>query len=304
MSLEQQSLRAQLDSAGYIVVPDLVPPDLIKPLKEACQRVIERTRIGNWPHKRIVGKQFPPFVGDETDVWGVQHLMHQELREPLFAEWYGSQRLQEVCCQLIDCRPDDLQMELFNLLINPSQKPFALRWHRDDIPSVVDQEEEIARLQVSSFGVQWNTALLVDVSLYVVPGSHQTTLAQSQKELCTPFAPHDPLDMPGSIRVSLRPGETVFYNSNILHCATYDNTIRRITLHACMGNARGGEHRARNILQHELEWMKTPEMASTLEDLDEKDDGIRLKMLEKLLDLAKAKTGQNGSRPLGYSLEG
>ncbi|KIO33237.1 hypothetical protein M407DRAFT_234400 [Tulasnella calospora MUT 4182] len=304
MSLESESIKAQLESVGYVVVPDLIPPHLDLPLNEACLRAAERTRIGNWPHRRIVGKQFPPFEGDETDVWGVQHLMHPELGEPVFAEWYGSQRLREVCCELLDCQPENLQMELFNLLVNPSQKPFALRWHRDDIPTSVDRTEELARLEISSFGVQWNTALLPDSSLYVVPGTHKVALTPPQRALCTPFAPKNPLDMPGAIKVSLQPGETVFYNNNILHCATYDNSIPRMTLHACMGDTRGGENRARNILQHDLRWIKTPHMARMLEVLDQKDGGIRSQMVQRLIQLADATAGEDGSRSLGYSLEG
>ncbi|KAG8955475.1 hypothetical protein FRC04_008826 [Tulasnella sp. 424] len=285
MSLERKSLRAQLESTGYVVVPDLIPPGLVQALNDACLR-------------------FPPFEGDETDVWGVQHLMHPELEEPVFAEWYGSQCLREVCCELLDCRPDDLQMELFNLLINPSQKPFALRWHRDDIPATVDETEELARLKISSFGVQWNTALLADESLYVVPGTHKATLTPSQRALCTPAAPTNPLDMPGAIKVPLRRGETVFYNNNILHCATYDNTVPRVTLHACMGDTRGGEKRARNILQHDVSWIKAPDMVGTLEDLDKKDRGIRLQMLQRLVQLADTTAGEGGSQTLEYSLEG
>ena len=47
----------------------------------------------------------------------------------------------------------------------------------------------------------------------------------------------------------------MFYNNNILHCATYDPYQKRATLHACMGDTRGGAIRARNILQHGLAWM-------------------------------------------------
>ncbi|KAL0948379.1 hypothetical protein HGRIS_010961 [Hohenbuehelia grisea] len=64
--------------------------------------------------------------------------------------------------------------------------------------------------------------------------------------------------MPGAIQVQLKAGETVFYNNNILHCAAYDKDSRRATLHASMGDVRGGSSRARNILQHGLEWMKDP----------------------------------------------
>lgn len=56
-------------------------------------------------------------------------------------------------------------------------------------------------------------------------------------------------------------GETVVYNQNILHCATYSPDSTRVTLHACIGNAKNGagQTRARNILQHGVGWMKEDE---------------------------------------------
>jgi hypothetical protein len=43
----------------------------------------------NFKYRRLVGTQFPPW-NEGTDVWGVQHMMHPDLNEPVFAEWYGS----------------------------------------------------------------------------------------------------------------------------------------------------------------------------------------------------------------------
>lgn len=60
-------------------------------------------------YSRLVGTQFPPWA-EGTDVWGVQHLMHPELKEPVFAEWYGSSQLQEVVCQLLGTKPGELQL--------------------------------------------------------------------------------------------------------------------------------------------------------------------------------------------------
>lgn len=87
-------------------------------------------------------------------------------------------------------------------------------------------------------------------------------------------------------------GETVFYNSNILHCATYDSKAPRATLHACMGDCRGGSTRARNILQHGLEWMTSTTFCDTL-------DARGKAMLSRLLDLHKISGGN-----VGYSLDG
>jgi len=99
--------------------------------------------------------------------------------------------------------------------------------------------------------------------------------------------------MPDAIWVTLRSGETVFYNNNILHCASYSPNIPRATLHACMGDTRGGSARARNILQHDLEWMKEETFRETL-DLKGKQ------MLEKVVLMQEEFDGND----IEYSLEG
>ena len=88
-------------------------------------------------------------------------------------------------------------------------------------------------------------------------------------------------------------GETVFYNNNILHCATYSTQRPRATLHACIGDARGGSARAQNILQHGLEWMKEDTFRETL-------SWEGKQMLDRLLKM------QDGfhDKPIEYSLEG
>jgi len=88
-------------------------------------------------------------------------------------------------------------------------------------------------------------------------------------------------------------GETVFYNNNILHCASYSPNRPRATLHACIGDTRGGSTRARNILQHGLEWMKEEEFRETLNS-----EGRQ--MLERLVRMQEEFNGKD----VGYSLEG
>jgi len=185
-------------------------------------------------------------------------------------------------------------MELFNVLVHPLRSDFALCWHRDDIRNTADEDEERALLEVRHYGVQWNTALLEDSSLYVVPGSHRVPRTAAQRAMSSnTIAPTDPLAMPGAILVTLQPGETVFYNNNILHCATYSSQRSRATLHACMGDARGGSARARNILQHDLEWMKEDTFRETL-TLEGKQ------MLDRLVKMQE----EFHDKQIGYSLEG
>ncbi|KAJ7760962.1 hypothetical protein B0H16DRAFT_1531256 [Mycena metata] len=280
---------------GFVIVPGLITAEDFPRLERACADVISRTRTGDWPHRRTVGKQFPPYGDADPDSWGVQHVMHPDLGQPAFSQWYTSTSLINAVGTLLGCEEEQLQMELFNLLINPVSHNFALRWHRDDIPGDASEEEERRALDAwKPNGIQWNTALYEDSCLFVVPGSHTFPRSPEQRlhsEGQDP--PTNPLDMPGSIRVSLQPGETVFYNSNILHCAAYDCHAPRATLHASMGNVAGGSVRARNVLQHGLIWMKEPQFNDGL-------DPRGKAMLARLLDLYNAV----GDAGVGYSLSG
>ncbi|KAJ3861084.1 MAG: hypothetical protein NXY57DRAFT_1005446 [Lentinula lateritia] len=284
------------DSQGFVVVPGLVSLQDFSKLQEASDLVINRTREGSWPYRRTVGKQFPPFDNDNPDSWGVQHVMHPDLQGSaiVFSNWYTSDDLTRACADLLHCGEEDLQLELFNLLINPLEHSFALRWHRDDVKENALPEEEQAALDKWHTGIQWNTALYEDSCLYVVPGSHQIARTPEQRvHSCTIDPPSDPLDMPGAVLLTLKPGETVFYNSNILHCAAYDHTVKRATLHACTADARYGTARGRNILQHGLSWVNDERFKDQLTPRGKR-------MLGRLLELQKSIP----TNEISYSLEG
>jgi hypothetical protein len=59
--------------------------------------------------RRFVGTPFPPW-NEGTDVWGVQHLLNPELGEPIFAEWYGSEEMINAVCELLEVKPNELQL--------------------------------------------------------------------------------------------------------------------------------------------------------------------------------------------------
>ena len=170
-------IKEMYGTRGYVIVPGLIPPELFTTLKEACERVVSKTRSGAWPYRRTVGRQFPPFDNEHQDSWGVQHIMHPDLGELIFAEWYTCAELTGVVRELLSCREDDLQMgkcmdlrplqagplsamvnmnlgsELLNMLINPLNNDFALRWHRDDVREDATTEEEEDALAAWTHGV-------------------------------------------------------------------------------------------------------------------------------------------------------
>src|SRR5947209_7346647 len=82
----------QFQDEGYVVVDEAIEPEMLAPLRAATARVTEHTRAGAWPHKRRAG---------EEDIWGVSHLLHPELAEPIFADYMASPPVLEVAADLL-----------------------------------------------------------------------------------------------------------------------------------------------------------------------------------------------------------
>ena len=117
------ALKQLYDTQGYVIVPGLISPSLLPELEAACARAIAKTREGAWPHRRTVGRQFPPYDESDPDSWGVQHVMHPDLGEDAFARWYTSDELVNVVCELLGCGEEDLQM-------GESLRPYCIDRHR------------------------------------------------------------------------------------------------------------------------------------------------------------------------------
>ena len=103
-------IKALYDSQGYVVISSLLPISSFAKLQQAAEHAIASTRQGQWPYRRTVGKQFPPFDESNPDSWGVQHVMHPDLHEPVFAKWYTSDPVVQTVSTLLECDMDDLQM--------------------------------------------------------------------------------------------------------------------------------------------------------------------------------------------------
>ncbi|KAH2470328.1 hypothetical protein KXV71_000605 [Aspergillus fumigatus] len=272
-------------------------------------------RTGQWPHFRTVPKQFPPWPktappASEGGIWGVQHLLHPQMpNRTEFARFYFSEKVLAVAEELLGVKgtsteaTEPLVMELFNLLVAPETKDFELRWHRDDIPETVSPEEEMRLLQAKSpqgrqSHAQYNLALCPDSSLIVVPGSHRRVRTETERSA----GPYEP-ELPGQLVVELRPGDAVFYDSNILHRGVYkaksqEGEETRLTLHGSIGlkvSASGSDAdekvRATAVLQHGVgSWVHHEDAAFGIGERAEK-------MRANLIALG---TGEG----VGYSLQG
>ncbi|KAI5856714.1 phytanoyl-CoA dioxygenase [Durotheca rogersii] len=291
-----QSLSAQLERDGFVVVRSILSPAQLSSLRAAAERTAALARSGAWPHVRTVGKQFPPWTwAPGVGIWGVQHLLNPALPDaPVFAASYFGDEILGVARQLLAprrdgpgpdaaaaaaaaARDDELVMELYNLLVRPDGAGFELRWHRDDIAASATADEELARLREPAWHAQWNLALCDgDASLVVVPGSHAR--ARTDAERAAP--PYDPR-LPGQLPVRLDAGDVVFYDNNILHCGRYDARRERLSLHGSVGHVAGGRLRARNVLQHGVgDWVDQCDFSSLDEKLRVRAEGMRARLVK------------------------
>ncbi|KAK6362683.1 hypothetical protein TWF730_000139 [Orbilia blumenaviensis] len=243
---------AAFERDGFVVIDDVLPQDIFEAAKEACDIAVGKGRREDWPHRRIVGKAFPPWPPSGPDIWGIQHLMHPDLKLPIFKQLYTNPKLLSTACTILSLpSAESLQLELFNLLINPHTTPFSLPYHRDTIPAPTPPEEEAKLLTRPRTGTQYNLALYDDACLIVVPGSHRRP--KTEEEAAT-LKEDDKAALKDEIRVALKPNQAVFYENDILHRAEYD-TKKRVTLHGSLGK-EGQIERARMVLQHGVEYLK------------------------------------------------
>jgi ectoine hydroxylase-related dioxygenase (phytanoyl-CoA dioxygenase family) len=207
---------------------------------------------------------------------------------PIFQDFYAQTKLLDAAADILQVERTGLVMELLNMLINPLTD-FGLDWHRDDIKPEATAEEEIAKLSLPDTGTQFNLALCNDSCLIVVPATHKR--ARNEQERAKTSGENRQEHIDGQLLVELQPGDCVFYNNNILHRATYNSAVKRVTLHGSYGHAVNGKSRSANVLQFGVaDWL--PDFKPTNPDL------IHLKAgLERIVE-------ENKDKPVQYSLDG
>ena len=118
--------RQHFKEQGYLIIDHAVPADLFEPLRQATARVTARTRQGRWPYKRDAGN---------ADIWGVSHLLHPDLAEPVFARYMATPVVLDTVADLLGISREEknalLQLELVNMLVNPAQRDHEIGWHRN-----------------------------------------------------------------------------------------------------------------------------------------------------------------------------
>ena len=217
----------QLIKDGFVILPQVVPPEQLLELRQIFERLVDRQRQ-IWQTERQAGdppsgewdkgaqprlSNFQRLIDDETAA-AVEFCLHENTLGT-------SQRLMQA--------PAAIPCGLM-LMCSPQRDHGPAAWHRDIHP--IDQvplEGLALDLLANGAGnIQWNIPLYDDDVLWVVPGSHRrvNTVEENQQLRQDPRQP-----LPNSIPVQLQAGDGVAYTNMILHWGSDYSTRLRRTIH-------------------------------------------------------------------------
>ena len=216
----------QLLEDGYIILPQVVPPDQLDDLRASVDLLVTRHQVisasnrkpgeppgGEWQSARQPRVEIDTVVDEIT-----ANVLDFCLGENTLGVSHQLMRGKETT-------PTNIQV-----MCSPIRDYGYTDWHRD-----IDAMEQtpLDGLQMDLVAnapgyVQWNIALYDDDVLWIVPGSHRRSDTEEQKRqlLADPCVP-----LPGSVQVKLKAGDGVVYPNIIMHWGSiYGSKLRR-TIH-------------------------------------------------------------------------
>ena len=216
----------QLLEDGYIILPQVIPPEQLDHLRDSFETLVERQKTvwakernpedppgGVWETSAQPRVFFNEVVDQETDNT-VQFCLHQNT--------LGVSR------QLMSAT--NAAVTLMALMCNPVKDHGPGSWHRDIDPV---RQAPLNGMQMDMIKnapgyVQWNIPLYEDDVFWIVPGSHRRPNTEEERQhlLSQPKRP-----IPGGIPVELKAGDGVVYTHVMLHWGSNCSTKLRRTIH-------------------------------------------------------------------------
>ena len=216
---------------GFVIVHDVVPADLLQPLRDSVDTTVARARATDpgWDSNPTPRSDLVQ-LADESSRLGLEFALHDNT--------FG------VSAQALGCPESQLGVGNIAVLCSPEHDPPPQQptgqawgtdprnWHRDIRP---DQDGPLSEIIAGDEAngpsyVQWNIALYQEAILHVVPGSHRRLTSESKRaELVAPGGTTTALS--GDIAVEFGVGDGVFYNNSLLHWGSCYSTNKRRTVH-------------------------------------------------------------------------
>ncbi len=227
------TIREQFEKDGYVIL-DILSDTEIADFRGIMDGMLSESKKTDDTATHQSSLQH---LGDEISDFGNEnrqyyfHLLTKPGTEPIHHAFHHPGILAAVE-QLIG--PDLIVNNASILASNPGVD-YSLGWHRDVI-QIPEEEIEDRLFSKERFhnSVQINLPLVQEDALEIVPGSHNRPNTPEEDQAFAGTKHYAPLDavMPGAMRVSLKAGQAVFYNNNLIHRGyCIGSTVPRRTLH-------------------------------------------------------------------------
>jgi hypothetical protein len=221
--------RDQFLAEGYLVLRNVIPPELLDAVRTTCEIMVDRQRT-IWARERKADD--PPGGAWETSAQprlAIRNMGTQvDAQTALFVEIWLHENLQGVSSALLGL--EEAAVTEIMMMCNPVRDHGPAKWHRDFSPSycaplqgyVDDIVENGPRY------VQWNIPLYDDDVLWVVPKSH---LRPNSQEEIRQLSENDRAPLTSGVQTHLTAGDGVAYILPILHWGSNYTTKMRRTIH-------------------------------------------------------------------------
>ena len=226
-----EQLRRQWDEESYILVRGLLAPDEAEEMRLICEHAMRQWYEAE-PH---LGRSVASDASEKMR--HVHHPAYFRDRPGWLAKLLDLSADPRVLHMVRAVLPDEPLWGGTTFWFNPRAGSRNGGWHRDMQFLTNSEEEEKQRL----FGipedqrttvVQLQIALVASDDTEVVPGSHRRwdTPEEYRIRRSDNFRHAQSDEMPGALRVALRPGDAVAFNASALHRGRYHADKPRRTL--------------------------------------------------------------------------
>lgn len=216
-----QTLRSEWDSQGYVVVPQLFDAKRVGELSLVCNRILEQW-IQESADLEAANRTNMAFLTE------LRYFRHHPNQLTTLLNAIVDQKIFAVLDQIAEV---ELLFHNTQYFFNPASQTRAGDWHRDQQFDAPDPAAERSRMQ-NTLGIHVHIAFLPDHNLEYVPGSHKRWDTPAELEIRKGLNGRlkNSSDMPNATRINLNAGDAVFFSAWGIHRGNYIAPVLRRTL--------------------------------------------------------------------------